>query len=101
ECSSCYFTFKKIQEKIKFGFAICYNNFSDRIDHNFRKVHSGNTQHNGKITKRIGYLLHNQQEIVEYRKQLEHLVKKERFEKAAVIRDTIKQLEQQETEDDA
>lgn len=101
ECPSCHMTFQEFQNEGKFGCASCYDTFHDRIDQIFRKVHSGNTQHNGKIPKRIGHQLHKQQEILEYRRKLEQLVKQEEFEEAAVIRDTIKQLEQKEMEDDA
>jgi len=77
----------------KFGCAECYESFSSRLDPIFRRVHSGNTKHNGKIPKRQGGHLHTKKELESYKDQLKQLVAREEFEKAAVIRDKIKDLE--------
>lgn len=101
ECSKCHSTFDDFKRIGKFGCAECYDSFQDKIDSIFRKVHSGNTRHHGKIPKRKGQGLHKQREIAHYREKLQQLIASEQFEQAAIIRDKIKNLEQNEMGDDA
>lgn len=101
ECEQCHMTFADFQRIGKFGCASCYDTFKGRLDSIFRKVHSGNTKHQGKIPKREGALLHKQKELAEYRQTLQELIGQEEFEQAAVIRDKIKQIEKREAGDDA
>lgn len=101
ECERCHMTFSDFQRVGKFGCAKCYDTFTEKLDSIFRKVHSGNTKHHGKIPKREGALLHKQKELAEYRLHLQELIGQEEFEQAAVIRDKIKQIEKRETGDGA
>lgn len=93
QCPKCKLTFDDFQRIGKFGCAYCYTAFSDKLDYVFRRVHSGNTKHVGKIPKRIGGNLHVKKELEMYRKKLQEHVEKEEFEKAAEVRDLIKELE--------
>lgn len=93
QCPKCKLTFNDFQRIGKFGCAQCYSAFSTRLDSIFRRVHSGNTKHIGKIPKRKGGSLHIKKEIEQYRKQLQVHIEREEFEKAAEIRDIIKKLE--------
>src|SRR5699024_7465598 len=93
ECSKCHTTFEDFQRIGKFGCANCYHSFQDRMDAIFRKVHSGNTRHHGKIPKRRGGDLHKKKEIAQFRSKLQQLIEQEEFEQAAIIRDKIKKLE--------
>lgn len=93
QCPKCKMTFAEFQQIGKFGCASCYETFSQRINPIFRRVHAGNTKHSGKIPKRIGGSLQKKKQIEEYRNELKKLVEEEAFEKAAVLRDKIKTLE--------
>ncbi|HLR72497.1 MAG TPA: UvrB/UvrC motif-containing protein [Pseudogracilibacillus sp.] len=93
QCSKCNITFNDFQRVGKFGCAHCYKSFKSKLDSIFRRVHSGNTKHQGKIPKRKGSHLHAKKEIELFRKRLQQLVEEEEFEKAAVVRDQIKKLE--------
>lgn len=100
ECPKCKMMFQDFQKTGKFGCATCYEAFHDKIDAIFRKVHSGNTRHHGKIPKRKGIKFHQKQEIAQYQQHLHKLIEQEEFEQAAVVRDKIKKLQQREVGDD-
>lgn len=93
QCEQCGMTFTEFKRVGKFGCASCYHTFSERLDPIFRRVHSGNTTHHGKIPKRQGGDLHAKKQLEEYKSQLKELVEQEAFEEAAKVRDQIKQLE--------
>lgn len=92
-CEKCELSFSEFQRIGKFGCANCYETFKPRLNSVIRRVHSGNTQHNGKIPKRKGGKLHLKKELSMYREHLKLLVEEENFEEAAIIRDKIKSLE--------
>lgn len=93
QCPKCKMTFNDFQRIGKFGCASCYDAFKSKLDSIFRRVHSGNTKHIGKIPKRKGAHLHTQREIETHREELQRLIEQEEFEQAAVVRDKIKKLE--------
>lgn len=98
QCKECKLTFSEFQRTGKFGCAQCYEAFSSRLDPIFRRVHSGNIKHHGKIPKRIGGDLHTKKKLETYKSQLEDLIKNEAFEEAAMIRDKIKELKSKESD---
>lgn len=95
QCPKCKMTFAEFQKIGKFGCASCYETFSERIEPILRRVHAGNTEHSGKIPKRIGGGLQKKKQIEDYRNQLKKLIEEEAFEKAAELRDKIKALEEE------
>lgn len=97
KCPKCNLTFSEFRRIGKFGCATCYDTFSSRLDSVFRRVHSGNTSHHGKIPKRKGGFLHVKKEIDELKMKLKQLISDEDFEEAAKIRDRIKSLREQES----
>lgn len=96
-CPSCQMTYQQFSKLGKFGCPECYETFSDYLNPIFRRVHIGNTKHLGKIPKRQHAHLQHKHLIRDQRNQLKELVKEERFEEAAELRDKIKELEQKET----
>ncbi|MUV38055.1 Protein-arginine kinase activator protein [Lentibacillus sp. JNUCC-1] len=94
QCEKCGMTFSQFKQTGKFGCAKCYETFNDRLDSIFRRVHSGNTQHHGKIPKRRGGDLHTKKQLDAYKSELKSLIEQEAFEDAALVRDKIKELEQ-------
>lgn len=93
ECPKCNITFTDFKRIGKFGCAQCYDTFRGNLETVFRRVHSGNTKHHGKIPKRKGKNLHAKRELETYRIKLQQLIEQEEFEQAAVVRDEIKRLE--------
>lgn len=93
KCDRCQLSFSDFQRIGKFGCANCYESFKPRLNSVIRRVHSGNTQHSGKIPKRKGSKLHLKKELSKYRDYLKQLIEEENFEEAALVRDRIKELE--------
>ncbi|RKD67526.1 protein arginine kinase activator [Sinobaca qinghaiensis] len=94
-CDNCGLSYERFVKTGRFGCTHCYEAFETKLDPIFKKVHSGNLRHYGKIPKRSGAQMQVQREIDEERLKLKESVAKEEFEKAASIRDYIKELEQQ------
>ncbi|WP_085504849.1 UvrB/UvrC motif-containing protein [Thalassobacillus devorans] len=95
QCPKCGLTYKEFARIGKFGCAECYKTFDEKLNPIFRRVHSGNTQHNGKIPKRAGGNLHLRKEIEQKKHELHQLIDREEFEEAAKVRDQIRKLEKQ------
>ncbi|WP_077324072.1 UvrB/UvrC motif-containing protein [Virgibacillus siamensis] len=93
QCPQCKMTFSEFKRVGKFGCAECYHTFSNRLDPILRRVHSGNTQHSGKIPNRKGGALQTKKQIESLKNELQGLIKEEAFEEAAKVRDQIKELE--------
>lgn len=93
QCSSCGMTFSQFVKAGRFGCANCYEAFNDQLKPVLKRLHSGNWEHSGKIPTRIGGGIHIRKEIDEKKQQLADLVAHEEFEKAAELRDKIRQLE--------
>lgn len=96
QCPKCELTFSEFKRSGKFGCAECYQTFSSYLNPIFRRVHSGNTKHSGKIPKRQGGDLHVKKQLEAYQEELQKLIETEAFEKAAVVRDKIKELKQKQ-----
>lgn len=92
-CPKCGMTFTEFKQIGKFGCVECYHAFSTNLNPIFRRVHSGNTEHRGKIPKRKGGSLHLKKQLAAYKAELQDLIINEEFEQAAVIRDKIKELD--------
>jgi protein arginine kinase activator len=95
QCQKCGLTFTEFKQIGKFGCDECYHTFAANLNPIFRRVHSGNTEHRGKIPKRMGGSLHLKKQLTTLKDELQNLIMNEEFEQAAVVRDKIKALEQQ------
>ncbi|MFD2043205.1 UvrB/UvrC motif-containing protein [Ornithinibacillus salinisoli] len=93
QCSKCNMTFSEFKRVGKFGCAECYHTFATHLDPIFRRVHSGNTKHHGKIPKRKGGSLHLKKQVDTYKAELQNLIVNEAFEEAATVRDKIREIE--------
>ncbi|MBM7096585.1 MULTISPECIES: UvrB/UvrC motif-containing protein [Alteribacter] len=92
-CPSCSMTYEKFAKVGRFGCAECYKAFQSKLDPIFKRIHSGNVVHGGKVPKRIGQDLHLHKEIEKLKQELKVLIAKEEFEQAAELRDRIRSLE--------
>ena len=88
-CSNCGLSFKEFQETGKLGCAKCYDEFSLYLKPIVKSIH-GHGRHRGKIPKSSRPKLNLIKEVEGLTTQLEDAVKKEEFERAAIIRDEIK-----------
>lgn len=93
QCDQCSMTFQQFIKIGRFGCAHCYEAFKEQLNPVLKRLHSGNSAHNGKIPARIGGTLHLRKNIEELKQTLKELISEEEFEKAAEIRDEIRLLE--------
>lgn len=95
KCPSCGRTFSEFKKAGKFGCANCYASFGSKVEPILRRVHAGNTKHTGRIPKRAGKYIQQKQLISSHKEELKQLIEEEEFEKAAVLRDKIRELEKE------
>ncbi|MGG1678373.1 UvrB/UvrC motif-containing protein [Neobacillus sp. NRS-1170] len=95
QCDYCSMTFPQFLKVGRFGCAHCYETFKEQLKPVLGRLHSGNWAHNGKIPKRIGGGIHLRKQLEELKNALRDSIIGEEFEKAAEIRDEIRNLEKQ------
>jgi protein arginine kinase activator len=76
----------------KIGCSNCYKVYGDKLVPLLRRLH-GNIQYNGKIPSRAFGSVKLSREITKLKEQLDAAIKNEEYEKAAVLRDQIRNLE--------
>lgn len=94
QCPGCGLSYAQFSQIGRFGCSQCYQAFGKGLDPLLRRV-QGNERHAGKVPRRAGGKLSFKREIENLRRELNEAVRQEAYEKAAELRDRIKQLEQQ------
>ncbi len=92
-CSFCGSSFEDIAKSGKVGCAKCYEEFYEELLPSLRRIH-GRTSHTGKLAGSAGTGVRIRNEINKCREELEQAIKAQEFEKAATLRDRIKELEE-------
>lgn len=95
KCSVCGLSYSRFRETGRFGCGNCYKVFGERLNPLFKKVH-GNTSHTGKIPNRAGGKLKVLREVERLKQQLDEAIRNEEYEKAADIRDRIREINKNE-----
>lgn len=98
QCPNCGLQYQQFIEVGRFGCAECYETFKEQLEPIFRRLHSGNSTHNGKIPKRMGGKIHLHKKLEQLRANLQVLISREEFEQAAIVRDEIRSIEKQLSE---
>lgn len=91
-CPVCGMSFDEIGQIGRLGCSECYTAFEKEIEPILRRVH-GNNQHLGKIPHRRGSRVRVEKLLEDLKSQLQAAVMREEYEKAAELRDKIKELE--------
>ena len=94
KCKNCGSTYKDFRDGGKLGCAECYETFGVELDNVLKRLH-GNNRHiesekKKTITKKQ---VDVEDRINELKEELKECIKKEEYEKAAKLRDKIKELE--------
>ena len=97
-CDFCNMTYEQFARSGKLGCGHCYDVFGSTLEPVFKKMH-GNTYHHGKLPQRAGGMIKAQREIKGLKLQLNKAVHNEEYERAAQVRDKIRELEAQLKED--
>jgi protein arginine kinase activator len=92
KCARCGMSFSEFRSKSRFGCANDYEVFKKGIIPLLEKIH-GSAQHIGKVPVTSASRLKVESELIMLKRELDHVIKAEDFEKAAQIRDKIKELE--------
>jgi protein arginine kinase activator len=92
QCPSCELTISQFQATGRFGCADCYKAFESEILPLIEKIHDS-TQHVGKVPGRASPEVALQKEVRHLQLELKRAVKQEDYEKAATLRDRIRQVE--------
>jgi protein arginine kinase activator len=97
-CSACGLAYKEFRSSGKLGCGVCYRAFEAPLKKLLRKIH-GNTMHHGKRPAMPEATVRSTAEsISDLKRELAQCVEREDFEKAAELRDRIKDLERETTE---
>lgn len=94
-CKRCGSSFTDIAKSGKVGCADCYTTFYDRMIPSIQRIH-GNTTHAGKVPSSAGEEVKRKNRLEKARTELAQAIQSQEFEKAAELRDLIKELEMNE-----
>ncbi|KXG74821.1 UvrB/UvrC motif-containing protein [Thermotalea metallivorans] len=94
KCDQCGMTYGKFKQLGRLGCAQCYNAFREKLFPLIKRV-QGSEVHSGKVPKRAGGNIRLKKEIKRLKSELDDAIRKEAFERAAVLRDQIREMESQ------
>lgn len=89
-CASCGLTYSEFIRDGKFGCPDCYEAFKEELPPLLRRIH-GHSRHTGKVPGQG--VFRTKSEVKLLRQRLQQLVREERYEEAAQVRDKIHALE--------
>lgn len=91
-CPTCGMTFNQFRQIGRLGCSDCYRTFDRPLEPLLQRIHGGHL-HGGKVPRRAGGEIEQRREIAQLKEQMSLAIAKEEFEKAAVIRDRLRELE--------
>lgn len=90
-CGCCKMTFEEFLNSGRLGCSECYDTFASRLLNPLKQIH-GSYQHTGKVPERMGGELKKTRKIEKLENELKQAVSEQNFEKAAELRDKIKDM---------
>lgn len=94
KCDKCGSTFNDIIESGKIGCAECYSTFYEKLLPSLQRIH-GKTKHEGKVPNKISVSENNtENKLLSLEQELKTAVEEQNYEKAAILRDKIKELKE-------
>jgi len=94
QCANCGLSYRDFSRAGRLGCSQCYERFGERLDPVLRRIHSS-SQHTGKVPARSGSTIKLRRDLHELRELLLRAVRAEEFERAAALRDEIRELEKE------
>ncbi|CDI50850.1 UvrB/UvrC motif-containing protein [Clostridium tetani] len=91
-CKKCGNSYLEFKEKGLAGCSQCYKNLSNTFQPVIKRV-QGNVIHTGKIPKRAGKYIIKKNKVQNLKEDLKKAIEEEEYERAAELRDMIKELE--------
>ena len=92
-CDVCGMTFSEFRRKSLLGCPNDYDVFAEQLEPLLERAHGGATQHVGRVPAKTGADQKKQNEILRLRGALRAAITAEQYERAARLRDQIKELE--------
>lgn len=91
-CSNCGLTYDEFKNTGKLGCSNCYQDFNVVLEPRIKSLQAG-IKHIGKIPKKKGVELFKSRKLKDLKQEMQRLIVTEEYEKAAIVRDEIKELE--------
>lgn len=91
-CKNCGLTYSQFKNNGVLGCPECYDNFSESLKPIIRRL-QGDIEHIGKLPKRVEDEFIEKKRINKLKEELQKAIIEEEYEKAAQIRDEIKELQ--------
>lgn len=92
KCKQCGFTFNDIKKTGRLGCGHCYVIFKEQLMPILKRI-QGRTEHSGKVPRKTGGQIWLNREIKRLKRELSKAVADEAYERAAQLRDEIRELE--------
>ena len=92
-CWSCGTSRSTVLKQVRMGCGHCYEVFAEELMPAILSLQK-DPLHTGKVPKRVGAQLMNEAEMRKLREELEGAVAREEYERAAKLRDLLKQMEE-------
>jgi protein arginine kinase activator len=92
-CPSCGFAFDDLKKTGRLGCSGCYQFFRDDIKHNLGGMHKG-ISHMGRVPEGMLEAFERRQQLEKLQLAMDEAISGEDYEKAAALRDEIKNLEE-------
>jgi protein arginine kinase activator len=93
-CDLCGMTFSEYRDKGRLGCPNDYEAFAEALVPMLRATHEGASEHIGKVPHRSGGTQERQTALLRLRVELKRAIATEDYERAAVLRNQIQELEQ-------
>lgn len=93
KCPSCSLTFAQFGQVGRLGCSDCVPAFEDKLKPLLKRIHGGSI-HTGKVPEKARERVNILRELDQLKDELQAKVQNEEFEKAALLRDRIKEIEQ-------
>lgn len=93
-CPNCGTTYSEFKKTGLLGCSQCYKNFKQTVMPIINRVQLS-SEHKGKIPKKLGKDIIEKKRIVTLKEELQKAIAAEEYEKAAEIRDKIKELQRE------
>lgn len=91
-CPVCGMEYADFQKTGRLGCGRCYSTYEDRLSVLLRKIH-GSDRHVGKMPYKGDSWIKDQKRLKHLKDELERSIRSENFERSAILRDEIKELE--------
>ncbi len=92
KCPECGISYPEFRTRGRLGCSECYETFRKGLEPLLEKIH-GSTRHVGRVPSCVGEVVEREKDLRRLRIDLDKAVKLEEYERAAEIRDRIREME--------